>query len=216
MSILSKIKRMIGNKVIIEPIIDYNRYTNRELSYSGGSLAESNILFVSNRDIPVEIIDDLSSRESSSIAIVKPSDLLSQDTITAAGSNLIGPFLHIVNIYKKESSDLLNPDNTFPKKDQMYRVYQWLQEEVSYLVPLNQYATICTIYIGDDTQYSEVLKRNIDMCIRGLGEAMGNHSIINNGIVASPSVSIKDIINTAIFLSSKYGQIMTGEVLHLK
>ena len=54
------------------------------------------------------------------------------------------------------------------------------------------------------------------MCIVGLGEAMGNHNIINNGIVASPSVPIKDIVNTAIFMSSKYGQIMTGEVLHLK
>ena len=98
----------------------------------------------------------------------------------------------------------------------MYRVYQWLQEEVGYLVPLNQYSTICTAYIGDDTQYSEALGKNIDMCIRGLGEAMSNHNIINNGIVASPSVSIKDIVNTAIFMSSKYGQIMTGEVLHLK
>lgn len=215
MSILRKIKKIIGHKVIINPIIDYNRYTCKELSFSGGSLAESNILFVSNIDIPVEIINDLSSRESSSIAIVKPSDLLSQDTITAAGSNLIGPFLHVVNIYKKESAELLNPDNTYPKEDQMYRVYQWLQEEVSYLVPLNQYATICTVYIGDDTQYSEVLGKNIDMCIRGLGEAMGNHNIINNGIVSSPYVSIKDIVNSSIFMSSKYGQIMTGEVLHL-
>lgn len=216
MSILSKIKRVIGHKVIIEPIIDYNRYTNSEFSYSGGSLAESNILIVTNIDIPAVIAEGLSSKESSSISIVKPCDSLNQEAIIVAGRNLAGPFLHVINIYKKESSDLLNSDNTFPKEDQMYRVYQWLQEEVNYLVSLNQYATICTAYIGDDTQYSDVLEKNIDMCIRGLGEAMGNHNILNNGIVAAQSVSIKDIINSAIFLSSKYGQIMTGEVLHLK
>ena len=216
MSILSKIKRVIGHKVIIEPIIDYNRYTNSEFSYSGGSLAESNILIVTNIDIPAVIAEGLSSKESSSISIVKPCDSLNQEAIIVAGRNLAGPFLHVINIYKKESSDLLNSDNTFLKEDQMYRVYQWLQEEVNYLVSLNQYATICTAYIGDDTQYSDMLEKNIDMCIRGLGEAMGNHNILNNGIVAAQSVSIKDIINSAIFLSSKYGQIMTGEVLHLK
>ena len=216
MSIISKIKRLVGHKVIIEPIIDYNRYSNNEHSYSGGSLAESNILIVTNIDIPREFIEDLSTKEGSSISILKSSNSLNQDKIAIAGRSLIGPFLHIINIYKKESIDLLNPDNTFPKEDQMYRVYQWLQEEVSYLVPLNQYSTICTASIGDDTQYSDVFGKNIDMCIRGLGEAMSNHNIINNGIVASPSVSIKDIVNTAIFMSSKYGQIMTGEVLHLK
>ena len=64
--------------------------------------------------------------------------------------------------------------------------------------------------------YSSVLSKNVDMCIRGLGEALGNHSIISNGIVATKEIPLGVIMNTALFLSSKYGQIMAGEVLKLK
>ncbi len=216
MSILSKIKKLIGKKVYIEPIVDYNRYTDSEKSFAGGSLADSNVLIVTNTEPSADIKEQFSINEKATIAIITTDGLLNQDTIHKAGKNLIGPFTHIINIYKKDTSDLLTVDCKYPESDEMYRVYQWLQEEVSYLVSLNQYASICTAYIGDGTQYSDVLSKNMDMCIRGLGEVMGNHIIINNGIVASSSVPMQEIINSAIYLSSKYGQIMTGEVLHLK
>lgn len=216
MSILSKVKKLIGKNVYIEPIVDYNRYSDSEKSYAGGSLADSNVLIVTNTELTAEIKEQFTINEKASIAILPPKGLLNQDAIISAGNNLIGPFTHIINIYKKETSELLTADRKYPETDEMYRVYQWLQEEVSYLVPLNQYASICTAYIGDETQYSDVLCKNMDMCIRGLGEVMGNHTIINNGIVASSSVPMQEIINSSIYLSSKYGQIMTGEVLHLK
>lgn len=216
MSILSKIKKLIGKKTYIEPIIDYNRYADSEKSFAGGSLADSNILIVTNADLPADTSDQFSNHEKASLIVLSPEEFIDQQMIITTGDKLIGPFTHIINIYKKESSDLLTTENKYPETDEMYRVYQWLQEEVSYLVPLNQYASICTAYIGDDTQYSDVLCKNMDMCFRGLGEVMANHNIINNGIVASPSVPMQEVINTAIYLSSKYGQIMTGEVLHLK
>lgn len=216
MSVLSKIKKLIGKKVYIDPIVDYNKYTDSEKSFAGGSLADSNVLIVTNTELPAGIKEQISTNEKATIAILTPNGLVNQEAIISAANKLIGPFTHIINIYRKESSDLLTADSKYPESDEMYRVYQWLQEEVSYLVPLNQYASICTAYIGDETQYSDVLCKNMDMCIRGLGEVMGNHTIINNGIVASSSVPMQEIINSAIYLSSKYGQIMTGEVLHLK
>lgn len=216
MSLFCKIKELIGKKIYVDPIVDYNRYADSEKSYAGGSLADSNVLIVTNTELSAGLKEQFSINEKTTIAILNPEGLVNQDAIISAGNKLIGPFTHIINIYKKETSDLLTAESKYPDTDDMYRLYQWLQEEVSYLVPLNQYATICTAYIGDETQYSDVLCKNMDMCIRGLGEVLGNHTIINNGIVASSSVLMQEIINSAIYLSSKYGQIMTGEVLHLK
>ncbi len=217
MSILNRIRRIIGDKTIIEPIIDYNRYIPSEESYAGNSLSESNVLIVSNVDIPMPLVREIERKENLCASVLNPSDRLIIGEIKKTGGQLVGPYTHIINIYSKdEAVDCLNSDNTYPKNDEMYRVYQWLQEETSYLVPKNQYATICTVFIDDKTTYSSVLSKNIDMCIRGLGEALVNHSIISNGIVATKEVPFEVILNTALFLSSKYGQIMAGEVLKLK
>ena len=61
-----------------------------------------------------------------------------------------------------------------------------------------------------------VIKKNVEMLIRGLSEVLANHGLICNGIIADKNVPLKDIVNSALFLSSKYGQIMSGEVLQMK
>lgn len=217
MEMLKRIRRILGEKIIVEPIVDYARYMPSEDSYSGNSLSESNMLIVTNVDIPRSLVNGIENKEGICVSIIKPDVILTTDQIKKAGSKLIGPYTHIVNIYTKDKSlDLLDTDGSYPEDDEMYRLYQWLQEETSYLVPMNQYATICTVFIDDKTTYSSVLSKNVDMCIRGLGEVLGNHSIISNGIVASKEIPLDIIINTTLFLSSKYGQIMAGEVLKLK
>lgn len=211
------IKKLLGEKIIVEPIIDYNRYMQSEESYAGYSLSETNLLIVSNLDVNQSLVNGIEKNESICVSVINPDAKLTVGQIRNASNQLVGPFTHIINIYSKDQSlDLLGTDDTYPVEDEMYRVYQWLQEEASYLVPLNQYATICTVYIDDKTQYSSVLAKNVDMCIRGLGEALGSHSIISNGIVATKEIPLGVIMNTALFLSSKYGQIMAGEVLKLK
>lgn len=217
MSILNRIRRIAGKKTIIEPIIDYNRYMPSEGSFAGNSLSESNMLIVTNMDIATSLVNEIEKNEKLRVSVLIPADKLTACEITKAGGQLVGPYTHIINIYSKDKAiDLLCADDTYPAEDEMYRVYQWLQEETSYLVPLNQYSTICTVFIDDCTQYSSVLSKNVEMCIRGLGEALGNHSVISNGIIASKEIPLEVIMNTALFLSSKYGQIMTGEVLKLK
>lgn len=213
---LRRIRRIIGEKIIVEPIIDYARYMPSEESYAGYSLSESNMLIVTNVEIPQSLVNEIEKKEGVCVSVMTPDGILSIDQIREAGNQLIGPYTHVVNIYSKNRDmDLLGTDDTYPEDDEMYRVYQWLQEETSYLVPMNKYSTICTVFIDDKTQYSSVLSKNIDMCIRGLGEVLGNHSIISNGIVATKEIPFDVIMNTALFLSSKYGQIMAGEVLKL-
>ena len=64
MSILSKVKKLIGKKVYIEPIVDYNRYADSEKSYAGGSLADSNVLIVTNTELTADIKELFSIKES--------------------------------------------------------------------------------------------------------------------------------------------------------
>ena len=52
------------------------------------------------------------------------------------------------------------------------------------------------------------------MLIRGLSEVLSNHGIICNGIVANNNHCLKELLESSVFLSSRYGQIMTGEVLN--
>lgn len=218
MSIIGKIKRIVGQKTYIEPIIDYNIYMDLESSYAGGSLAESNILIVSNIELPTDTLERIRKNENSSVIVLRVSSgqRISQLHIHNSGKLLLGPFTHIINIYKKDANcSFLTENDQYPSTDDMYNVYQWLQEEVTYIESLHLYGTICSVYVGDNSQYSKVLEQNMKMCFKGLGEVMGNHSIINNGIVASDMVPINEILNSSLFLSSKYGQIMAGEVLHL-
>lgn len=218
MSIIDKIKRVVGHKSYIEPIVDYNIYPDLVKSFAGGSLAESNILIITNIQLFEEQLLRIRKNENVSVAVLfLPScKRLSVSLIEDSGKTSLGPFTHIINIYKKtDECSFLTDNDDYPSTDDMYNVYQWLQEEVSYIEPLHLYGTICSAYIGDSSQYSKVLEQNMKMCFKGLGEVMGNHSIINNGIVTSEKVPLDEIINSALFLSSKYGQIMAGEVLLL-
>lgn len=217
MSVFNRIKVIFGKKTIIEPVIDYNSYLPSEDSYAGYSLSESNMLIVTNLEIPQSLVNGIEKNEGLRVSMITPSGKLTINQIIDAGNHLIGPYTHIVNVYSKEKDvDLLDADDSYPVNDEMYRVYQWLQEETTYLVPKNQYATICTVFIDDNSQYSTVLCKNVELCIKGLGEVLGNHAIISNGIVATKGIPLDIIMNTVLFLCSKYGQIMTGEVLNLR
>lgn len=216
MSILRKIKRLLGHRVYIEPIVDANIYPNLDKSYAGGSLAESNVLIVTNISIPNEQLIELAENENATFSTINTNGLLSSDEIRKSCGKLIGPFTHIINIFKKDKAlPLLMPNGGYPETDDMHRVYQWLQEEVGYLVPLDLGGSICTVYISDDSQYGKVLKKNMEMFALSLGDAISSHSIINNGIVAPNHVPLREILQAAMFMSSKYGQILGGTI-HLK
>ncbi len=55
----------------------------------------------------------------------------------------------------------------------------------------------------------------ISKAVNGLGMVMADHDIIVNGAVIQKSVPLEDELATVIFLCSKYGQILAGEVLEM-
>ena len=210
------LKLFIGLREIKETIFDKMVYKEREKSYSGGSLSDSNILIVSNKSFSEDTIIHLLRNENLKYSIKHVNSLMSRSDIIDASNSLIGPFSHIVNILWCKNQKKLESDVNSSIDDVMYRIYQWHQVEVDYLVKLNQYGTLCTVFIEKEGLDSDVIRKNVEMLVKGLAEPLANHGLICNGIIANQSISIEDLVCSALFLSSKYGQIMTGEVLHMK
>ena len=216
-NVMNILKRLFGCRVEKDVIVDPVIYESNHNSFCGGSLADSNLLVVTNGNVDDQEIDSLIQKEEATYSLLSLSSLMERQHLIDSSSELIGPFTHIINIIFEEKSDnVLIEETLYDEKDPMYEIFQWHQQEVDYLVELNQYSTICTIYIGGDDTDVCVKKKNVEMLIRGLSEVLANHGMICNGIIADKKVPINDIINTALFLSSKYGQIMSGEVLQMK
>lgn len=216
MRLFGIIKKLIGRAEYIEVIADKTANADIPDGYAGGSLANDNILIITNANLQAEVVKEVFSKEMAYYSVISPKGALGVEEITDAGKDLIGPFTHVVNVYYDgEDGSLINKEGEYNDNDSMFQFYQWHQEEVDYLVKLNQYATICSVFISGSSIDAHVKKQNAEMCIRGLAEALSNHGIICNGIISNEIESLKDLLETSVFLSSRYGQIMTGEVLKL-
>lgn len=213
------IKKCFLHKETIHPIIDPVQYASIEESYGGGSLSESNVLVVTNdQTLAIESIKKRFSKERASTGILfASSDNLKLNDIVQAGNELIGPFTHVINIFRfNEQGNIVKPDGTFNSEDMMRLAYQWCQTEVDYLVKTSNYATLCTVFVHSDSTDSVVIGSGISHLISGLAKVLSPHGIICNGVTVMPSVPQDAWLATVAFLSSKYGQIMTGEVLNME
>lgn len=216
MRLMNVIKRLLGRAEYIEVIADKACNANIPDGYAGGSLSDDNVLIITNTELPAEVVKDVFSKEKTYYSVKSVKHLLHVEDIIDAGKDLIGPFTHIINFFNdKDEMSLISKDWQFNDKDSMYQFYQWHQEEVDYLVNLNQYATICSVFISGSSIEKSVKKKNAEMCIRGLAESLSNHGLICNGVISKECVAIEKLLNASVFLSSCYGQIMSGEVLSL-
>ena len=215
MRLIGLFKKLIGRANHINAIADRVSKADIPDGYAGGSLANDNILIVSNASLSDQVVETVFEREKVDYVILSTDKKLDAYDINNASSNLVGPFSHIINvIYDSEQIALINREGLYNDKDASYLLYQWHQQEVDYLVNLNQYASICTIFISEDTTDSLVKKKNAEMLIKGIAEVLSNHGIICNGIIANNSHNLIELLESSVFLSSRYGQIMTGEVLN--
>ena len=208
------IKRLLGVANYIDVIGDKEAKADIYDSFAGGSLSNDNILIVSNAPLPEQDVEVILKKEKADYVILSTDKNLDLDVIKNASSNIVGPFTHIINLfYDMEQMALINSEGRYNESDSSYLFYQWHQQEVDYLVNLNQYATLCSLFISGESTDCLVKQKNAEMLIRGLAEVLSNHGIICNGIVANSNHSLKELLESSVFLSSRYGQIMTGEVL---
>lgn len=213
------IKKCFLHKESIHPIIDPVPYASICESYSGGSLAESNVLVVTNdKTLAAKGIENKFAVECASTGVLyASSDELELKDIVHTGNKLIGPFTHVINVLRFDNpGNILDPDGTFNEKDAMRLAYQWCQAEVDYLVKLPNYATLCMVYIHSGAIDSSVIGSGIHHLVSGLAKVLSPHGIICNGVIALSTVPQEAWLSTSAFLNGKYGQVMTGEVLYME
>lgn len=193
------IKKMVGKEEIINPIVDPYNYTENLNSYSGGSLEEKNILIVVSRQDTYDSVKEWACDFEAKVVVEKKENIID---IASSSATLIGPFTNIINIiYDADSQD----------NNSVYEVYNLLQIEINYLIEVANKGSISTAFISDKNENCKA----IESLIKGLSLAIGEHGVIENGLIANKSVQLHDIFNSLSYINSKYGYILAGEVLIL-
>lgn len=193
------IKKMVGKEEIINPIVDPYNYTGNLNSYSGGSLEEKNILIVVSRQDTYDSVKELACDFKAKVVVEKQENITD---IASSSATLIGPFTNIINIiYDVDSQD----------NNSVYEVYNLLQIESNYLIEVANKGALSTAFISDKNENCKA----IESLIKGLSLAIGEHGVIENGLIANKTVKTHDILNSLTYLNSKYGYILAGEVLIL-
>lgn len=182
--------------------------------YSGNSLLEKNVLFCvkSYRDFNSAIVQ-ASKIENFNYQILKINNINDLERVSQKKTEL-GYFDKIVNILNFDDKDYELIDKlNFNNEDVMHMTYHLLQLETTYMID-NCGDGIATALIVN--QHSDgVIDETIGNLLKGLGLPLAAHHIICNSLVANANIPSEDIINTLMFLISKYGYELNGECLNL-
>lgn len=214
MGIMNHIRRIFGKVEFVIPISEPNIYRENRTSFAGNSLEGSNLLLITNYSKNDEVIKKamLMFRSEGCNAKYYKLDAESFEiqSIVDAGRNNIRPFDHIINFIDVE-------DGTTISDDWVEQIYSMLQKETDYLVIKTKQSSLCSIFfVGEDETAKKKGEINaFQSLIKGLGPALARHGIIENGAAILKSIPARDATAVAIFLSSKYGQILAGEVLDM-
>ena len=215
--IIGKIKyllnKLLGYPQYVYPVVDRIVYPAIS-GYAGGSLYASNVLLVTNLT-DIASIKKLFDAEKCNLSVINIEKDLTKNNILLAQQEQIGAFEHIINLFQfNETSRLLAMDR-YNDDDLIALVYRSLKAETDYLVSSSQYATLTTAILGDTTFDSKIATATIKVCIEGLGRPLGNHYLICNGVYTNGGCLVEDIVKASIYLSSKYGQILAGQMVEL-
>lgn len=212
---LRKMRRLIGTAEHVTAIADGIIYRENENSYAGGALTDSNILVVSNMwesSNTIQLLNTaLNIEKCKEIRKCFVSNSNNTDCLVGAiEENKERGFNHIINWIEIVSDDCIAA-----YKCDMQLLYYIMQIECNYFVSNSSNGTICTILIdsGQADIMSEAEIGGMKSLIKGLGYRMPKHKVIINGAIVYKDVPLKEVVPVAIYLSSKYGQILTGEVL---
>lgn len=182
--------------------------------YAGNSLLEKNILFCikSDRSFGNEI-EAASQTDSFNYKVLKIKDIEEIESISEENS-VLGTYDKIINILEFDAKDyaLINHSD-FNNNDMLYMVYRLLQVEATYMIN-NSGDGIATALIGNRNS-TGILDETICNFLKGLGLPLAKHRIICNSLFATDEVPLADIVGTLVFLISKYGYELNGEMLKL-
>ena len=206
------IKHLLGKPQYVTPIFDKTQYPSI-LGSAGGSLYESNVLVITNIT-QLAIIRGLLEKERCNIFIIQLDSVLTQEKLSASMERMVGKCDHVINLFHLDDSLQLLVGEKYNDNDLVSLVYQSLKVEADALVD-SQYATITTAVLGNETIESKIITATIKACVEGLGKALGNHGLICNGVYVNGEGKLDEMVKMSIYLSSKYGQILAGQMIEL-
>lgn len=210
-------KRIIGKRIEVNPIINQIQYESNKNSFTGNSLQSDNVLIIGNvAPIIKEAIQAYNHESCYTTYINKELTELSFSEIEEAGKEEIGFFDHIINILTVDNNSDLFINDSYNTKDIEYIIYEWLQVEVDYLVKNCKASSLHLVFMLDFSNNIEIMTYSIRQMINGLGKLLLNHNIILNGIIADKNIPEGSIIQSLLFCTSKYGQVLAGETINLK
>lgn len=200
----------------VDGIYDKNFYEENKQSYAGGSLEDSNVLVLSNDEAVLPKLNAFLKREKCYSQACDMKKIHSAESFSSC-NNLIGPFDHVINIVKMDKCDtLLTSQKTYNGNDILHQLYHLLQMETDYLVQNDRYATLTTAFQSDGSIEGDIISEAVAHLLNGLSKPLSNHHLVENGLVATVKITEDTIIKNALFLASKYGQVMAGETMKLK
>lgn len=200
MSKLKKlISRFLGSTKYISPIFDGYLYAENDFSFCGGSLDYEDMLVVSNMDN--NILESLKQQLSKENVCFNILDKVTSEEYSAL--ELRYPASHVLLL-----SYLPLETNALTILTELYNQLQFLGD---YLIDYCKGGNCTVVVISGDP----VVLDSAESMIKGLGMAFSNHSIICNGVVSNRENNIDSIFPVALYLNSKYGQVLAGEVLEI-
>ena len=198
---MSKIKNIIKKLLSITnyryPICNSFLYDDIESSYCGGTLNQEKLCIVTNMQCQeLTYLKQLLKTENVCYKIVSVFEDFEK------GANEI-PYDHIINIFQYSKKEPILEDISF--------IYKQLQYEGEDLIDYAKKGCCTTLLFSPDT----ITLDSISSIVKGLGKAFGSHEVVCNGIVSNKTKEISNIFPIALYMNSKYGQILTGEVLEI-
>lgn len=167
--------------------INLKKYGSRLESYAGNSLENENVQLKTNlSENSLGILKTEINKEGCHI------------TMTADGTDHILYFMDC--------------DGMNAVKD----IYYALQKESLRCIDqdIKGIFSVCVMLSGIGTE-CDIAAKTIEKMLRGLGEKMAQYKVYINGVVAAKGVPLLDVLHCGIYLNSKYGRILTGEILRL-
>jgi len=189
------------------------RSIHQILGSAGGSLYESNVLVITN-NTQLATIQGFLEKERCNLFIIQLDSVLTQEKLSASMERMIGKCDHVINLFHLDDSLQLLVGEKYNDNDLVPLVYQSLKVEADALVD-SQYATITTAVLGNETIESKIITATIKACVEGLGKALGKHGLICNGVYVNGEGKLDEMVEMSIYLSSKYGQILAGQMIEL-
>lgn len=213
LGILKKVMRRFWGRIqYITPIVDKTQYPSI-LGSAGGSLYESNVLIVTNIT-HLDIIKELFEKERCHLFIIQQDSVLTKEQFLATMERMVGKCDHVINLFQFNAALQLLVDEVYNPHDLVSLVYQSLKVETDILIDIPS-ATLTTAILGKATIESRIITAILKACVEGLGKPLGNHGLISNGVYVNNEDKLDELVKMTIYLSSKYGQILSGQMIEL-